>query len=84
VALCCVTACSLLNPNSQGCGDIDAVDSKLVKQGYRPRLRRCEYVYCRNGPVTGSQLAVLECSTAEVLYEKEKDARELLERAPRH
>ena len=79
VALSCATGCSHFG-NRQACGEIGTPESALVKQGYFTILRRCEYVYCNNGPATGSQLAVRQCHTAAELHHKSSEARELLNR----
>jgi hypothetical protein len=77
----CVTACTHLFGNLRSsCGVIAAPEEKLLKQGYYPMLRRCEYIYCHNGPRTGSQLVVRECTSAAVLLHKAQDAQDIFNR----
>ena len=79
VWLCAITGCSGLG-SRQACGTIDDPEKDILRQGYYPVLSRCEFVYCRNGPATGSQLVVRQCFTAANLRQREKDAKELLRR----
>lgn len=80
VCLCTLDACAGLGNRQAKCGAIDDPERELLKQGYYPLLSRCEFVYCRNGPATGSQLVVRQCFTAAGLRQREKDAKDLLRR----
>ena len=79
VWLCAITGCSSLG-SRPACGSIEDPARDLLRQGYYPVLSRCEFVYCRNGPATGSQLVVRQCFTGAALRQREKDAKELLRR----
>ena len=64
------------------CGGIHPPEQQLLEMGFYPELRRCEYVYCQNGPLTGSQLPVKSCFAADVLLQRQRDWRDIQNMPP--
>ena len=54
------------------------VDNALLKRGYKPALYRGERVYCRNEPITGSNLETKVCLTARQIEDLERSGKDML------
>jgi hypothetical protein len=54
------------------------VDKDMRKRGYKPATYRGERVYCRNQPLTGSNLESTVCLTARQIEEQERSGKDIL------
>jgi hypothetical protein len=79
-ALPWVTACANLGGGSRACPAVAAPEIEFLKRGYYVVRSRCEYLYCQNGPLTGSQLAVKQCKSAKEMRQNAKDAQEFMDK----
>jgi hypothetical protein len=76
----CVTGCGLLGGGAKTACTVDPPEMQFLKKGYYAVRGRCEYLYCKNGPLTGSQLVVRQCKSAKELRQNEKDAQDIMNR----
>ncbi len=82
VALPCVTACMQLGGGARACGGVvPQPEMEFLKKGFYAVRSRCEFLYCQNGPLTGSQLAVRQCKSAKEMRQNAKEAQEFMDKA---
>jgi hypothetical protein len=63
---------------------VDPEEKRLLAQGYRPKMRHGEKVFCRTEPELGSRLGGQEiCATVAELKARQTELREELEREQR-
>lgn len=60
-----------------------AANQDLLKQGYKPVVRRGETLYCRKEMLTGSRFMTEVCLTQQQISVLEKQARDDLQLTPR-
>jgi hypothetical protein len=56
------------------------VDNAMRKRGYKPAIYQGERVYCKNEPITGSNLESKVCLTAVQIEDQERAAKDILNR----
>ena len=80
-ALLTCAACAPLAPHAD---TPESEVQRFVRQGYRPSSYQGRLVYCREEPITGSQLAGRECLTREQILERAERTRATLESRAMH
>ena len=65
-------------PVSNADGTKPAVNTDLVKQGYRTSLRNGQLLYCRTAALTGTRFKSQVCQTEQQILDEQKHARDTM------
>ena len=64
--------------------ELSAAEQRLLSQGYKPRMRNGQKIYCRPEPALGSRISAGQhCGTVSQLTTATQDGKEYLDQAQR-